>query len=317
VAEDRISLEEVSDCIRSIDESSNPYSTVMELLGWMVVGTGLPIVLGGSWFDSLLSTFGGAIAFGVLEFTGRFVPHYVNSWGLGLSSFLPAVLITAVRLVRVDVNVVISVLSSVAVPLPGYTVSLGLAELAANRIVRGAGHVISGLVTLLWLVLGGYLGESFVMAIARIEPSEYIPNAVNHLWLILFIPLIAAALNVAFYIAHSDFFPAFFVSVLSYVVSFAANYIATSNASTFLSAMICTVIANVWSNYSDRSQPIVLTPAIVFLVSGSIGFRGIAEIFAGDSEKGMEQFVQMFVVALVITLGVLAGNTLFYPKTTL
>jgi glucan phosphoethanolaminetransferase (alkaline phosphatase superfamily) len=120
----------------------------------------------------------------------------------------------------VDVNVVISILSSVAVTLPGYTVSLGLAELAANRIVRGAGHVISGLVTLLWLVLGGYLGKSLVMAIARIEPSEYIPNTVNQLWLILFIPLIAAALNVAFYFAHSDFFPAFFVLVLSYVVSF-------------------------------------------------------------------------------------------------
>jgi uncharacterized membrane protein YjjB (DUF3815 family) len=69
---------------------------------------------------------------------------------------------------------------------------------------------------------------------------------------------------------------------------------------------------------SDRSQPIVLTPAIVFLVSGSIGFRGVAEIFAGgDAQEGMEQFIQMFVVAMVISLGVLAGNTLVFPKTTL
>jgi uncharacterized membrane protein YjjP (DUF1212 family) len=318
VASKEIGLHQFDEELKDIHESINPYNKLMELFGWMVVGTGLPIVLGGSWWDSLLSTIGGAIAFGVSELTGRFAPQYSNSWGLGLSSFLPAILITGVRLVRGDINVVISVLSSVAIPLPGYTVSLGLAELAANRILRGAGHMISGLVTLLWLVLGGYLGESLVMAISEKDPPQDMSAAVDQLWLILFIPLIAVALNIAFQIAYSDFLPAMTVGVLSYVVSFAAKYIANSNASTFLSAMICTIAANIWCMVSDRAQSIVLTPAIVFLVSGSIGFRGIAEIIAsGDTQVGMEQFTQMFVVAAVISVGVLAGNTLAFPETTL
>jgi uncharacterized membrane protein YjjP (DUF1212 family) len=318
VASKEIALHQVTDELKCIHELINPYNKLMELFGWMAVGTGLPIVLGGSWWDSLLSSIGGTVAFGVTELTARYASQYSNSWGLGLSSFLPAILITGVRLVRGDINVVISVLSSVAISLPGYTVSLGLAELAANRIVRGAGHMISGLVTLLWLVLGGYLGESLVTAISEKDPPQDLNAAAGHLWLVLFIPLIAVALNIAFQIAYSDFLPAMTVSILSYAVSFGANYLAESNTSTFISAMMCTIAANIWCMVSDRSQPIVLTPAIVFLVSGSIGFRGVAEIFAGgDAQEGMEQFIQMFVVAMVISLGVLAGNTLVFPKTTL
>ncbi len=53
------------------------------------------------------------------------------------------------------------------------------------------------------------------------------------------------------------------------------------------------------------------------MVSGSIGFRGLASIAAGQTTVGVQQFFQMFVVALLIAGGLLVGNTIVRPKVTL
>lgn len=62
---------------------------------------------------------------------------------------------------------------------------------------------------------------------------------------------------------------------------------------------------------------IVLLPAIVFLVSGSIGFRGLVAMSSGNTALGQSEFIQMFVVALTIGAGVIVGNTLYRPRITL
>jgi hypothetical protein len=68
---------------------------------------------------------------------------------------------------------------------------------------------------------------------------------------------------------------------------------------------------------NGRPTSIVLIPAIVLLVSGSIGFRGLAAIAQGEVALGERQFLQMFVVAATIAAGLLVGNTLVRPKVTL
>ena len=81
--------------------------------------------------------------------------------------------------------------------------------------------------------------------------------------------------------------------------------------------IIAVIFANIWGKVTDRSTSIVLLPAIVLLVSGSIGFRGLAAISVGQTATGEQQFVQMFVVALTIAAGLLVGNTIVRPKATL
>ena len=68
---------------------------------------------------------------------------------------------------------------------------------------------------------------------------------------------------------------------------------------------------------SGRPTLIVLLPAIILLVSGSIGFRGLAAIVSGQTAAEEQQFLQMFVVALTIAAGLLVGNTFVGPKTSL
>ena len=72
-----------------------------------------------------------------------------------------------------------------------------------------------------------------------------------------------------------------------------------------------------WLSAPGRPTSIVLLPAVVLLVSGSIGFRGLASIATGNVVVGEQQFLQMFVVALTIFAGILVGYTIVRPEPTL
>ncbi len=74
------------------------------------------------------------------------------------------------------------------------------------------------------------------------------------------------------------------------------------------------VVANLWGRKTGRPSSIVLIPAIVLLVSGSIGFRGLFAMAGGELMLGAQQFLQMFVVAVTILVGIMIGYTITRPE---
>ena len=93
--------------------------------------------------------------------------------------------------------------------------------------------------------------------------------------------------------------------------------IASSELGTFLGSLLVVTYANRWGRWTRRPVTIVLVPAVILLVSGSVGFQGLATIAAGQTAAGVPQFLQMFLVALLIAAGSLVGNTLVRPTVTL
>ncbi len=61
-----------------------------------------------------------------------------------------------------------------------------------------------------------------------------------------------------------------------------------------------------------RPGSIVLMAAIILLVSCSVGFRGLVHTAEGNAAATGE-FVQMFLVALTLTAGLVVANTLVKP----
>jgi hypothetical protein len=53
------------------------------------------------------------------------------------------------------------------------------------------------------------------------------------------------------------------------------------------------------------------------LVSGTIGFRGLASMAVGDLALGAQQFFQMFFVAMTIVAGIMIGYTIIQPEESL
>ena len=98
---------------------------------------------------------------------------------------------------------------------------------------------------------------------------------------------------------------------------YVASFVANANVGTMLAAAVTTVLANGCGRFFDRSKTIVLVPALLLLVSGSIGFRGVFGLLDGERFVGAQQFAQMVVVALVIVVGVFLGNAILPPETTI
>ena len=93
------------------------------------------------------------------------------------------------------------------------------------------------------------------------------------------------------------------------------------NLQTYFSTVVSCLAANAWAIRTNRPNSILLVPSLVFLVSGSIGFRGLLILLTKEDEQdkslGTFQFLQMIIVALLIVVGLMTGNTLLEPSSTL
>jgi len=201
----------------------------------------------------------------------------------------------------------------VAIILPGYTISLGAGELVAQHIVSGTANLMNGLVCLVKQIAGGWLGvvtTSFVVS----GTATGTTTPVDPVWVQLLFPLLLVGLCLAFQVSRRDLPWAVLVSGIAYLGIMAGSSILDANLGNLVGTIIAVVIANLWARQTGRPTSIVLIPAIVMLVSGSIGFRGLASMAGGDLLLGAQQFLQMFVVAMTIVAGIVVGYTIVRPE---
>jgi uncharacterized membrane protein YjjB (DUF3815 family) len=234
-----------------------------------------------------------------------------------LSSLSASLLALSLKVV-IDINTALVIMCAVAIQLPGYNASLAVSELLENRVTAGLGRLVNSLTVLILLVAGGWLGTTLLEPLsgsAETEGDFVIPNA----WQALFGPLLLACLCVLFQVSWRNFGWAYINLCIAFVSFWGGLYVSggRKNVGVFLSSVMVSVYAQAWARWKDRPQSIVLLPVMTLLVSGSIGFRGLITWTSGDKDDGMDQFLQMFVVAFLIIAGLLVGNFLVNANTTL
>ena len=307
-----MSLTEASTRIDMIEQVPPPWGRFASMLGYALTGLGLAPLLGGGWFDTLFATLFSMLVYGVVLLSGR-IGAFATMWLPLSSAFVVGVLATVVKLWVPELNLVLVILSAVAIILPGYTISLGAGELAAQHIVSGASNLMSGLICLFKQVAGGWLGviaAGFVIPLAAMGPA----NPVEPVWMWLLVPTIIVGLCLAFQTSHRDLLWAALVCGIAYLGILAGSALLDSNLGNLVGTIIAVVVANLWARKIGRPSSIVLIPAIVLLVSGSIGFRGLVAMAGGDFLLGAGQFLQMFVVAMTIFAGIVVGHTIVRPE---
>jgi len=131
--------------------------------------------------------------------------------------------------------------------------------------------------------------------------------------MLLLFPLLLIGLCLAFQTSRRDLPWAVLVSGLAYLGVMAGSALLDSNLGNLLGTIVAVVIANVWARKTGRPTSIVLIPAVVMLVSGTIGFRGLASMAEGQMMMGVQQFFQMFIVAMTILVGIVIGYTIIRP----
>jgi uncharacterized membrane protein YjjB (DUF3815 family) len=134
------------------------------------------------------------------------------------------------------------------------------------------------------------------------------------IWLWLFVPVILLGLCLAFQTSRRDLPWAVLICGIAYLGIMAGSALLDSSLGNLLGTAIAVIAGNLRGRRTGRPSSIMLIPAIVLLLSGSIGFRGLVEMAEGQLMLGAQEFLQMFVVAFTIFVGIMIGVTVVRPE---
>ena len=309
-----VSIRDATTRLDEIDKTPHPWGGIANAASYAFVGSGFAVLLSGGWWDIFFSTVFSLVVYVLVLLAGRFGDRMAE-WLPLSSAFVAGVLAATTKILIPEINVVLITLSAILIFIPGFSVTVGIVELVSKHVVSGTANLMNGLVYLFKQFAGAWLGIGLVGLFSSIPTAAGTP--VSHHWLWLFMPLLIVGLCVVFQTAPKDFFWAVFGCAIAYGGILLGSAIAGGNLGNLLGTIIAVIFANLWARKTGRPTSIVLLPAIVLLVSGSIGFRGLAAVATGQVTTGGQQFLQMFVVALTIAAGLLVGNTIVRPKITL
>ncbi|MFC2147118.1 MAG: threonine/serine exporter family protein [Eudoraea sp.] len=311
----KLSMTEAYTRIDAIDKAPPPWGRFASMLGYALTGLGLAPLLGAGWTDTLVATSLSILVYGLVLLSSRF-GAIAMSWMPLTTALVTGIIATLLKYWVPELNLVLVILSAVAIILPGYSISLGAGELVAQHVLSGISNLMNGLITLFKQIAGGVIGigiASLLVTIVNTEPA----TPVNQLWLLLLFPLLLVGLSLAFQTSRRDLPWTVLVSGLAYLGVMAGSALLDSNLGNLMGTIVAVVVANLWARKTGRPTSIVLIPAIVMLVSGTIGFRGIASMAQGEVQLGVQQFFQMFIVAMTILVGIVIGYTIVRPEKSL
>jgi uncharacterized membrane protein YjjP (DUF1212 family) len=312
IKEGSLSVSDAYDRIDQIDQVPPPWGKFASLLGYVFTGLGLAPLLGAGWTDTFVATVFSILVYGLVLLSAR-MGAITMSWMPLSTALITGFLATLVKYWVPDLNLVLVILSAVAIILPGYSISLGAGELVAQHVLSGVSNLMSGLITLIKQIAGAIIGisiASLFVTTAATEPE----TPVNQMWVMLLFPLLLVGLGLAFQVSRRDFPWSVLLSGIAFLGVLGGTSLMDSNLGNLLGTIIAVVLANLWSRKTGRPTSIVLIPAIVMLVSGTIGFRGLAAMAEGELLLGVQQFLQMFIVAITILAGILIGFTIVRPE---
>lgn len=314
VINERMPLENAFDRLKEISKTPVPWGKKASALSYALIGAGFAGMLMGSWSDIALAVPLSMIVYIMVEFSGRFTKSG-SDWLPLITAFAAGLLASLVWIMVPGLNIVVVVIAAVAVLIPGYTISLGVTEFVGGHVITGNINMVNGLIYLLKQVVGGWIGVTLVTSFIKITSLPGI--APDIIWQWFFVPLLAIGLCLNFQTSRRDFLWALLACIIAYLGSFYGSKFFSPNFGTLLGTVILVIYSNTWSTKTGHPTSIVLVPGIVMLVSGSLGFRGLASIATGQIQQGEMQLQQMIYVAILIAAGLVVGNTLSRPKVTL
>ncbi|MEP6834550.1 MAG: threonine/serine exporter family protein [Gemmatimonas sp.] len=208
-------------------------------------------------------------------------------------------------------------LAGLAILLPGLTLTIALTELSARHLASGTSRVMGALVVLLGLAFGIALGARLGVAIDHLLGATEslaggfkVPSVTDlppfTEWIALLIaPL---AFTVLLNAERRDAGVIVVAAALAYLTARFAGGALGEELGAFLGALVVSAGSNASARWLKRSAMVTLTPGLLVLVPGSIGFRSVTFMLGQDVQTGVSTAFRVALIGISLAAGVLAGN---------
>jgi len=316
----KVTVAEATKRLDQINKLPDPWSNFMVGAAMFIAGAGFATMIGGSVWDIIAGGILGLIVFFVMGLVGRFGGPRAYAWMSFIAALVVGVLVALARMIQPEINPIIASVCAVVILVPGYPISIGVLELLTNHVVSGMANLMNGLLTLTQLVAGAWLGYTLVTQVATI-PEITAGQSVGLIWLFVALVPMLAALCFAMQSPRQDTLATMVIVGIAFATNFLVGALVPALPGVFLATLLAmavgVVLANLWNRRTGRPTTVMMAQIAMLLTSGTIGFRGLAAITTGQNSLGEGQFLQMFIVAFAMGIGLLVGNSIVRPKVSL
>jgi len=309
-----ISLDNAIEMLERIDKLKQPFNEYLVAFGYAIAGAGYAGYLQCSVYDIILSALLSIIVYWIVKKSSKFSERFELATPV-LSAFVAGSIAALCSIFIPSLQVYFITLAAVIYLIPGFSISNGVIELTYKYVVSGLTNIVNGLFYLVLLFCGAWVGISMVYSLFHVVQAPEVHIPIIFMWPSIMV--LVVGLCIIFQTPPRDFIWAIIGCLITCFGIILGIHMGNVDLGNFLGTVFAVIFANIWSSRTNRAASIVLLPAIVLLVSGSIGFRGFVSYTSGNTQLGQQQFAHMFVVAATIAMGLILGNSLAKPKTTL
>jgi len=267
--------------------------------GARLFGGGLHEVLAAATIG-LVSAFLSALA-GPLPALGRILEGVAAA----AAAFVAAL---AARLYPLSAEV--TLLAGLYVFLPGLTFTTAINELATKNLISGTARLSGALVTLFQLSVGVAFGTRAAgfFEHARLPTFGQVSVPLGRSSMAAAIVLGSMALLVLFRARRRDAAFVMGAAALAYVSAKSGTNWLGPQLGAFVGATVLGAASNLVARVFDRAAVITIVPGLMMLVPGSVGFRSLDSLLAGDVTNGVERAFAMAFTGFALVAGLLVAN---------
>jgi uncharacterized membrane protein YjjP (DUF1212 family) len=279
-----------------------------------------------------LSSAGAATMFGGSG--AEVVAAFIVGWTLGLLAglsgrkghavglFEPGAAMTATLLAAllaagvVPVRDHVVVLAGLIVLVPGLSFTVAMIELTTRHLMSGTARLAGSATVFLTLAFGVAIGRTlvaFVWERPEITPLEPLPAWASFVAL----PIAAWGFSVLLKARRRELGWVLLAAILGFTSARLAVPVFGATLGSFVGALVVGLVANAFARFRDRPASVPLTPGLLVLVPGSIGYRALDLFLAHDPIAGMQTGFEMVIAATSLVAGLLCASLVIPPRRSL
>lgn len=313
VISNQISYEEGYQRLDDILNAPEPYGKRIQVAYYLFSTVGFMVLFGGSWADMVAAMIVGALM-GLMSL--------IKPMGLMGQLFEAVVAVVAsiatyllAKLVP-GLNIGVIIISGLIIFMPGLFITIAIAEIATNNLVSGTARLVGGVMILLKLTFGVFIGSKIASWFHY--PSIDLPLDKIPFWLAyVTLPVTAFMSVINFKANRIDWKWVTLAGIYGYLCSKLGSHFLGPELGMFFGGTCVGAMSNIFARMKDKPSSIFQWPGIILLVPGSVGYRSMNSLFERDVVGGLDTAFTMVTLALSLVVGIFLGNIIIKPRRSL
>ena len=291
--------------IEAIEQQPPPFSRLLETIASGGASGAACRLLGGGAGDIVVAT-GLGILIGLAGLAaGRLRLQQ------GLFELIASALVSAAALMAASfglgVSPAVSTLAGLIIVIPGFSLTIAMAELAARHLVSGTARLAGAFTVFLAITFGVAVGRQLVKALVGLPP----PGAVVALpewtlWAAVLVTPIAVTVLLQGRVRDMPWIT--LASIAGFLGGMAGNALLGPGIGACLGALSVGLAAHAYERWLERPALVPLVPGVLLLVPGSTGFRSLALLVDQQVVIGIDAAFATLLTAASLVAGLLMAE---------